>query len=138
MTMQLTDAEKQLVLRRAKGEYAVDDCCRRIWNAHGKKNRCPEDAPYIEFLRVVVCKTINLKSYEATQRVLLGMQPSEQVKEKPKPKVKQVREKPQSTKKARIDSQIAEVKTDTEESVAEGDYMKDHDGFFRLPPGWRP
>jgi hypothetical protein len=73
--VKLTEREKKLVARRAHGEYAVNDPVERIWRAHRKKNRNPEDAPYLEFMRVVHKKNHTWDEYAEVMKPLLDLHP---------------------------------------------------------------
>jgi hypothetical protein len=73
--VRLTEWERKLVARRAYGEYGVNESIDRIWREHRKKNRTPEDAPYLEFMRVVYKKTFDWDDYVEAALPLHALHP---------------------------------------------------------------
>jgi len=70
----MTDHEKELVARRAYGEYAVNEQCTRIWEKYRKKLR---GSIYIEFLRVIHKKSYSWEEYEVAARSIHKEHPRE-------------------------------------------------------------
>ena len=78
----MTDREKELVARRAYGEYAVNDHCARIWEKWRKKRR---GSIYIEFLRVIHKPGYTWDEYEAVARPVQDAHPKEPSPPSPEP-----------------------------------------------------
>ena len=57
----MTDHEKELVARRAYGEYAVNEHCTRIWEKYRRKER----SIYTDFLRVIHTGGHTWEEYES-------------------------------------------------------------------------
>ena len=72
--MNLSDREKELIARRAGGEYAIIPTIRNILTKH-QKNRNPEDAPFLDFARLVLRKTIPWDEYMSQAKIVLDLYP---------------------------------------------------------------
>ncbi len=72
--MKLTHDEKLTIAQRAAGSYATISKLRRIVEDH-KRNRDPDDAPYLEFGRLVLKQTWTWPDYERLQRGVLNLWP---------------------------------------------------------------
>ena len=68
----LTERERDLIVRRAAGEYA---CIPLLKIIKRPKNPTPEDKLYYEFLRVVTTKSLDVKRYERLQQEILERHP---------------------------------------------------------------
>lgn len=70
----LTDYESKMVVRRARGEYAVHDIVTQIYRAKAKS--APRSCPYMAFLHVV-CSRREAKwpEIEPVMRAVLALHP---------------------------------------------------------------
>ena len=73
--MKLSDEEKKIIAQRAAGSYAILARLGEIIRAH-RKNRNPEDLPYLEFGRLVVKRSWDQDAYEEKQRVVIDLFPA--------------------------------------------------------------
>jgi len=72
--LKLTDQEKTLIAKRAHGSYAIIPNMRRIVDAH-RKNKNPEDAPFLAFARLALKKSYAWDDYERLARAVLAIIP---------------------------------------------------------------
>lgn len=70
----LTDNEKTLIARRARGEYAVDSVVRKIASEH-RKNRLPGDKPFLEFAWLISKKNYSWDDYGKLSREVMTIMP---------------------------------------------------------------
>jgi len=70
----LSDYDKGLIARRAGGEYGMNAILHRIL-LDNRKNREPDEADYLDFLRLVTKKSWDWGEYEALQRKILDRHP---------------------------------------------------------------
>jgi hypothetical protein len=72
----LTPKDKQLISRRAHGEYGVEQICKSILRAHTKANRNLDDQVYLDFLRVALSsKSCKWEDYAAAAGAVINRHP---------------------------------------------------------------
>jgi len=72
--VKLSVEEKKIIAQRAAGSYAILARLGEIIRAH-RKNRIPEDAPYLAFGRLVMKRSWDQGDYEEKQAVVLALFP---------------------------------------------------------------
>lgn len=72
--MRLTNEEKDLIARRAGGEYAVDDRVRRIVSTH-KKNHNVVDDVFLSFARLIQGRSWPWPEYQKRAGLVVSLRP---------------------------------------------------------------
>lgn len=121
----LTDKEKDYIIRRARGEYAVEDILKKI-KAARRANRNPGDVLYLDFLDVALSDRGDRKEYERLQREILDRHPNRDLWQFKKQENREVTEHQEVSRSRRRRAQ-ADVASKFK-----------FDDIPRLPSGWDP
>lgn len=130
----LTERDKELIARRAAGEYACAPQLRKI----SLKSRDPDDAVYLDFLRLVLQRSFNIEDYERLQLKVLEQHPHPFGLPPKKKTTKSVSK--QSTKRV-YKCRVCDGPGHNARGCPnkpEGPTTTDTDGFTRLSPGFDP